>query len=130
VTAVLLDSHTLLWMVSDPDRLSRAATRAIRNADELVVAAVTWFELAWLVQHDRVHSRVPLSRWLEDLSAQVRTAQLTTAIAATAVQLPASFPGDPVDRIIYATAIEQGWQLVTKDERLRAHRHSKPVTVW
>jgi PIN domain nuclease of toxin-antitoxin system len=42
----------------------------------------------------------------------------------------ATFPGDPADRLIYATAIEQGVRLVTKDRRLRAHRHPRPLTLW
>jgi PIN domain nuclease of toxin-antitoxin system len=64
------------------------------------------------------------------LSEQVRTIGTTPAIAATAVSLPSSFPGDPADRLIYATAIENGWSLVTKDQRLRRHRHPRPITVW
>lgn len=52
------------------------------------------------------------------------------AIAATALSLPSSFPGDPADRLIYATAIENGWPLVTKDQGLRKHRHPHPVAVW
>ncbi len=52
------------------------------------------------------------------------------AVAAAAAALPASFPGDPADRIIYATAAERGWPLVTKDRRLRGHRHPRQVTVW
>lgn len=51
-------------------------------------------------------------------------------MAAAAAALPASFPGDPADRIIYATAAERGWPLVTKDRRLRGHRHPRQVTVW
>jgi PIN domain nuclease of toxin-antitoxin system len=37
---------------------------------------------------------------------------------------------DPADRLIYATAIEHGVRLVTKDRRLRAHRHPQPLALW
>jgi PIN domain nuclease of toxin-antitoxin system len=60
----------------------------------------------------------------------VRTIPLTPAIAATAVALPSSFPGDPADRLIYATAIENSVPLVTKDRRLRDHPSPRPVAVW
>jgi PIN domain nuclease of toxin-antitoxin system len=60
----------------------------------------------------------------------VRTIPVTPAIANTAVSLPSSFPGDPADRLIYATAIENGWQLITKDQRLREHRHPRRVALW
>jgi PIN domain nuclease of toxin-antitoxin system len=46
------------------------------------------------------------------------------------MNLPEAFPGDPADRLIYATAIEHGWQLVTKDRRLHDHPHLRPITVW
>jgi PIN domain nuclease of toxin-antitoxin system len=73
---------------------------------------------------------IPLASWLGQLAAQVRTMPVTPAIAAAAVSLPASFPGDPADRLIYATAIETGLRLITKDRKLRAHRGPQPVTLW
>jgi PIN domain nuclease of toxin-antitoxin system len=73
---------------------------------------------------------IPIRSWLEHLAAQIRTLPLTPAIADTAVSLPSSFPGDPADRLIYATAIEHGLQIVTKDRKLRAHRHPQPLAVW
>jgi PIN domain nuclease of toxin-antitoxin system len=50
--------------------------------------------------------------------------------AARAAELPASFPRDPFDRVIYATAIEYGWRLVSKDERLRAADSEDALIVW
>jgi PIN domain nuclease of toxin-antitoxin system len=110
--------------------MSAAAASAIGEADELAVADISWFELAWLARHERIVVTIPIVSWLQQLAKQVRTIQLTPAIAATAVALPSSFPGDPTDRLIYATAIENGWRLITKDERLRSHRHPRPVAVW
>jgi len=130
VTSVLLDSHVIQWWSAEPDRLSQTATEALETADELAVASISWFELAWLADHERIVVTVPLRSWLEQLAAQVRTVGTTPAIASTAVALPSTFPGDPADRIIYATAVEQGWPLVTKDRRLRRHRHPRPMTIW
>ncbi len=127
---MLLDSHVVQWWSAEPTKLSRAATRAIEAADELAVASISWFELAWLADHDRIVVAIPVRSWLEQLAADVRTVGTTPSVAAAAVALPSSFPGDPADRIIYATAIEYGWQLVTKDRRLRDHRHPRRITVW
>src|SRR5579875_3466579 len=44
--------------------------------------------------------------------------------------LPRSFPGDPADRLIYATAVERGWRLIMSDRRLRDHKRPRPVAVW
>jgi len=130
VTTVLLDSHVLHWWSAEPDRLSAVARTAVLEADELAVASITWFELAWLAAHERIDVAIPISTWLQGLSAQVRTVGTTPAIALAAVTLPSSFPGDPADRLIYATAVEHGWPLVTKDRRLRDHRHPRPIAVW
>jgi PIN domain nuclease of toxin-antitoxin system len=126
----MLDSHVLHWWSAEPDRLSAVARTAVLEADELAVASITWFELAWLAAHERIDVAIPISTWLEGLSAQVRTVGTTPAIALAAVTLPSSFPGDPADRLIYATAVEHGWPLVTKDRRLRDHRHPRPIAVW
>ena len=130
LSPVLLDTHVIHWWSAEPERLSAAAADALSQADDLAVAAISWFELAWLARHERIALTIPIRAWLERLAAQGRTIGVTPAIADTAVALPASFPGDPADRLIYATAIEQGWQLVTKDERLRAHPHPRPLTLW
>jgi PIN domain nuclease of toxin-antitoxin system len=130
VTTVLLDSHVVHWWSAEPKRISAAATAALEDADELAVAAISWFELAWLARHERIEVTTPIGAWLEGLAAQVRTIPITPAVAHTAVSLPSSFPGDPADRLIYATAVERGWRLVTKDRRLRSHRHPRPIVVW
>jgi len=130
VTTVLLDTHVVHWWSAEPERVSDAATKALSEADELAVAAISWFELAWLARHERIAVTIPVRSWLERLSVEVRTVGITPAIADTAVSLPSTFPGDPADRLIYATAIEHGWSLITKDRKLRDHLHPRPVTLW
>jgi PIN domain nuclease of toxin-antitoxin system len=130
MTTVLLDSHVVHWWSAEPRRLSQAASRAVEGADELAVAAISWYELAWLAEHERIQLTIPVLSWLQRLAEHVRTVGITPSVAASAVSLPSSFPGDPADRLIYATAVEYGWRLVTKDRRLRNHRHPHPVTVW
>lgn len=130
MSTVLLDSHVVHWWSAEPDRMSLAASKAIGGADDLAVADISWFELAWLARHERIVVSIPIAAWLQQMAAHVRTIAVTPAIATTAVNLRASFPGDPADRLIYATAIEQGWPLVTKDQKLLAHRHPHRVAVW
>ena len=130
MTTVLLDTHVVQWWSAEPQRLSRVATETLSEADELAVAAISWFELAWLARHERIVVTLPVRSWLEQLSGQVRTMGVTPAIADTAVSLPSTFPGDPVDRLIFATAVEHGVKLVTKDRRLGRHPLASSLTIW
>ena len=90
---------------------------------------MSWYELAWLAHHQRVLVSAPLPTWLGRLSSHVRTVGITLSIAERAAGLPVSFPGDPADRLI-ATALQNGWPLITKDAQMRNHRQPKATTVW
>ena len=130
MSALLLDTHVVHWWSAEPSRLSRSAQRALGRAEELLVAAITWHELAWLARHERIVLEIPIRTWLDELGANVRTIGLTPAIADTAVSLPAAFPRDPADRLIYASAIEQGTKLVTKDRSIAEHDAPRSLVVW
>lgn len=130
MAAVLLDTHVVHWWSAEPKRVSTPARKALEEADELVVAAISWYELAWLARHDRIVVNVPIRSWLQGLAVQLRTIGVTPAIADTAVSLPSSFPGDSADRMIYATAIENGLKLVTKDRTIRDHDGPRSMAIW
>jgi len=130
VSAILLDTHVVHWWSAEPQRVSERASALLAQAEELAVAAISWFELAWLARHERILVNIPIRSWLLELAAQVRTIGVTPAIADTAVALPSSFPGDPGDRLIFATAIEHGLRLVTKDQAIRDHAHPRSVAIW
>ena len=59
---------------------------------------------------------------------RVREVELTAEIAHEAGALGDDFVGDPADRIIYATAIVTGSNLVTRDRFLRGYDPAR--TVW
>ena len=128
--AVLLDTHVVHWWSAEPDRISPPARRALDKADELLVAGISWYELGWLAERERIVVDVPTRAWLDDLAAQVRTVGITPAIADSAAGLPSSFPRDLTDRIIYATAIEHGVKLVTRDEAIAEHDRPRSLVVW
>jgi PIN domain nuclease of toxin-antitoxin system len=130
VTTLLLDTHVLLWWTSQAEQLSSAATLALDGADELAVSDLTWLELARLVAGGRIVPAVPVRTWLEGLAREVRTLPVTPAIAIGAVRLPREFPLDPADRVIWATAVEHGVKLVSKDAALHAFDPDGAVVVW
>jgi PIN domain nuclease of toxin-antitoxin system len=125
---IVLDTHAWLWWVAAPQKLSGAAARVIERADRIGVSAACVFELADLVERNRVALDVPTRTWIrEALSAErVEPLAVTTRIALDAAGL--RFVGDPFDRLIYATAVAEDALLVTRDARLRDFDTTR--TVW
>jgi len=132
---ILLDTHALLWMTSAPNRLSRRAHAAIREAREeqghdagIAVATITVWELAWLAHHCRIVVVGSVESFVREAVARVILRPVTPEIATLAVGLPEQFPKDPADRLIAATAMVKGMALVTADTHIR--RAKVVETVW
>ena len=132
MTSVVLDTHVLYWLwAGDTDRVSERASATVAEADQLLVAAITWYELALLFERGRIEVlEQSQASALSSMAERVTTAPLTWQIArrASVLERQAAFPRDPADRLIYATATERDVQLVTADRRLR--RYSADVCVW
>ncbi len=71
---------------------------------------------------------MPIGRFLARISERFRVLPITAEIAQLAAELPDSYPSDPMDRLIGATALAQGVPLVTRDRAIRSSR-AVPV-IW
>lgn len=121
---IVLDTHALLWWVSEPKKLSRTAVRLVRTAlgrGELRASVFSAWELAMLVARRRVRLRCSVSDWLAEVESieGFELVPVSGAIAIDAVQLPPPMHADPADRIIAATARALAARLVTADSKLR-----------
>ena len=81
-----------------------------------------------MLKRGRITSKGPIFESLQALTEDITVLPITTEIASLAVQLPEDVPRDPGDRIIVATAIAEGGQLVTADDRILSCKAVK--TIW
>lgn len=120
---ILLDTHAAAWLATKPQRLSRAATAAIRRAGPhgLAIASVTLMEMSQLLARGDIRPRDTPQSWLRAFVARTGFAvrDITIEIAAVAGHLPPAFPADPFDRLIAATAVVEKMPLVTADTRIQ-----------
>jgi PIN domain nuclease of toxin-antitoxin system len=129
---ILVDTHVVVWLAFDQDQISRKARRAIEearnNADGLAISDITLLELAALASKDRIHLEISLESFLQEVEARFIVLPITGRACARAIGFPASYPKDPADRIIGATALVEGLRLITADREIR---QSKTVqTIW
>jgi PIN domain nuclease of toxin-antitoxin system len=122
---ILLDTHVLIWLLAESHKLSaraRAAIQEARGDGGLAIAAITLWELAWLAENRRLVTTQSVESFVRECAAKVRVLPITPEIAARAVSLPDSYPRDPQDRLIGATALVEGIELVTHDKLIRKSR--------
>ena len=119
---ILLDTHIVVWLAFEPDRLSKRAREAIRAArvqGGLAIAGITLAELAWLAENRRIETTLSTESFVRQCAAKMTVLPITPEIAARAVSLPDPYPKDPQDRLIGATALVEGVPLVTHDEQIK-----------
>jgi PIN domain nuclease of toxin-antitoxin system len=126
----VLDTHTWLWWTDGNPRLSSAARSEIESGADILVSTISVWELATLERLGRIKLLPDIRSWIGRALALDNLAreEVTADVALAAGSLLAPFPGDPADRIIYATALVRDATLVTADRRLA--RHDPDRVVW
>jgi len=127
---IVLDTHTWIWWVAEPAKLSGRARHAIDAADALGVCAISCWEVAMLVVRRRLELDRDVLLWIRQALAvpRVTLLPLTPEVCAASALLAQKSPADPADRMIAASALEHHASIVTKDSRLRSMPQIE--TVW
>ncbi|MDO9225997.1 MAG: type II toxin-antitoxin system VapC family toxin [Pseudomonadota bacterium] len=118
---IVLDTHIWVrWLDPEADPLPASLIEKIESAESLAVSAITCWEVAWLHRRERIVLKLPLNAWMDQAlqGSEVVCLPIERRIANRAALLP-EHHRDPADRLIMATALEYGAQLVSLDERFR-----------
>jgi PIN domain nuclease of toxin-antitoxin system len=120
---ILLDTHAAIWLFMSPERLSSRAREAILQAritgEGLACSPVSIYQIANSVRIGRLELYIALKDFIGTIETKVKLVTVTPEIAMCAGSLPEPFHGDPMDRIIAATAIVEQLTLITKDHLIR-----------
>lgn len=94
----------------------------------MAVCDITLLELTTLASKGRIHLSISLESFLEEIEARFVVLPITSRACARAMEFPSSYPKDPADRIIAATALVEGLSLITADRGI--HRSKVVHTIW
>ena len=115
----LLDTHTVIWSLTDDARLGISARELIDQAKEaeLAISDMTLLEISMLAKKGRIQLSGPIAGLLKDIASQFRVLPINAEIAADAMELEIP-QADPFDRVIVATARKYRIDLLTKDRNI------------
>ncbi len=132
-SAVLADTHTIVWYLSESPQLSTPALNALDQAVQggalIYVASITMVELAYLVERGKLMdgNLNSLAALLDADDSALRLVPLDGSVARALRRIPSSLVPDMPDRIIAATALYLNVPLVTRDSHIQAAPIS---TIW
>ena len=129
---ILVDTHVVAWLAFDQTRISKKARVAIDEARQagrgLAISDISLLELATLSNKGRIHLEISLESFLTEIERRFIVLPISGRICVRAFTLPPSYPKDPADRIIGATALIEGLSLLTADREIRNSRALS--TIW
>ena len=117
---LLLDTHIILWSISDPDRLPRKVVHELEDPEnKLWFSPISVWEILLLTEKKRIVFQGDSIKAVRNIFLRIpfREAPVNreVAIQSRLVDLPHQ---DPADRFLAATALVYGLTLVTADKRI------------
>ncbi len=129
---ILLDTHVVIWLALEPARISKRARAAIQEtrqqSEGLAISDITLLEIAAIENKGRIKLNASLEAFLTEIEARFIVLPITGRICVSALAFPAAYPKDPADRVIGATALVEGFPLITADDGIR--RSKALNTIW
>ncbi len=120
---LLLDTQVLLWLDSNPVKLSAAAKQACSAANNtLWLSAASAWEMQIKIALGKLRLRRSLAETIASHQAanglQILPVQLAHALALQNLPLHHK---DPFDRLLIAQASHENWEIVSADPEFRAY---------
>lgn len=133
---VLADTHTAIWSLFEPTRLSAAALKALQDAQaaggRILVSAITPIEATYLTEKGKIAAAVLPGLWtaVGNPTKPFDVLPISADVARVFDKIPRGSVPDMPDRIIAATALAHGLPLVSADRKIRSLSVPGLSVVW
>lgn len=128
MSALLLDTHAIIWYFLDFKRLSIDAFEAIESASQINIASISVVEIVYLQEKGKLAGEaLPRLNQILANDPNWKLIPLDFEIAQAITQIPRTTVPEMPDRIIAATAFYLDIPLVTKDFKIQS---ANIQTIW
>lgn len=132
---LLLDTHIWIWAMVDSAKLVPSFKKTFEKAlesDGILISSMSVWELGMLVEKKQVSIDMDALDWTEQ-ALEISGVQLCPITPRTAIhssRLIGEVHGDPVDRLLIATASEENAVLVTCDKKILKYAKGKFISAY
>ena len=129
----LIDTHTFLWSILEPDRLGAKARNILQEADQRIfISVISFWEISLKVALGKLSLINLLPEQLPETAKQMdfETLLLSAGEAATFYHLPKIGHKDPFDRLIIWQAIQNKMPLISKDKSFKDYKALGLKLIW
>ena len=120
----LLDTHILVWWYLNSNQLKKSYLALIdeceKNSEPVAISIISLWEIAYLASKGKINFSYSIDRWFSELDKDtwLQILPLTGSIILESTRLGKNFHKDPADRLIVATARQEGLKLLTADKKI------------
>lgn len=130
----ILDTHTLLWLLFEPEHLSKNVLNILQNRkNKSFVSIISFWEIATKVKIGKLNIRELTLKDIKDECERLHFSILPVSFENILMYL--NLPlfknhRDPFDRMLIATAIERKYAFLSRDNRLPQYNKSGLLHIW
>lgn len=131
----LIDTHTLLWSITDAEELSKSVMQLLSAPDknEILVSTVSFWEIAIKTSIGKLRlenfDMFKLQEYCEGLGFSIITLEPQDALYYAKIPIREKHK-DPFDRMLIATAINNSYTLISKDHNMPQYHEDGLSVFW
>ncbi|GAA4459524.1 type II toxin-antitoxin system VapC family toxin [Nibrella saemangeumensis] len=129
----LLDTHTLIWAVTEPQKLSTPVRNILEDSGQVIlVSAISFWEISLKhsIQKLRLDKLTPEDFEQAAVATGFQLLDLDGSTAASYHKLTATYHRDPFDRMLIWQALQADFTLISKDEIIQKYTSEGLKVVW
>lgn len=129
----LLDTHTFIWAVTEPDKLSDTVRQILESPDShIVVSSITFWEISLKYALGKILlenvSPEDFPRLCQQMDIEVLPVE--AKVCATYHQLRVFYHRDPFDRMLVWLAKCEHLAILSKDEMMKQYESEGIRVIW
>lgn len=129
----LLDTHALIWAITEPEKLSESVREILTTREsDVVVSTISFWEIALKFSLGKldINSLKPedFHKASEELGFGIL--DLVSETSSSYYQLTATYHKDPFDRMLIWQALCHKYTLISDDENIRKYASDGLKVVW